>query len=160
MWLVHRKLVFCLRSQVRSSERKRNNNFHCLHFWHSYYCQTTGLEEKEFYSFLPRPTPPSWAKEQRKSGRVSGGPSWRLPNAAWAWAGGRCNLPPAARYKWPTLLPLQVWHCCSSCTTVEDDLISQLFSLYYKTIAHYLSRIYCVLFKFCTLQWDNDWSNC
>ena len=54
MWLVHRKLVFCLRSQVRGSVRKRNNNFQCLIFLHSCHCQTTVLKEKEFYSFLPR----------------------------------------------------------------------------------------------------------
>ena len=54
MWLVHRKLVFCLRSQVRGSVRKRNNNFQCLIFLHSCHCQTTVLKEKKFYSFLPR----------------------------------------------------------------------------------------------------------
>ena len=54
MWLVHRKLVFCLRSQVRGSVRKRNNNFQCLLFLHSCHCQKTVLKEKKFYSFLPR----------------------------------------------------------------------------------------------------------
>ena len=48
MWLVHRKLVFYLRRQVRGSVRN------CLIFLHSCHCQTTVLKEKKFYSFLPR----------------------------------------------------------------------------------------------------------